>query len=186
MTPQPRPDRDRAGRETRHVGILGTPADVRRARAAARREDTTTAQAQPRWENRASLPEPAPPPASGRPGADALRCWLPLRLPAHRASSATLAGAYPFLAGPRVPTDGVYVGQDAFSGGPFCFDPWTWYAAGRADQPQRGPRRGHRRKASPRSRSPWRCGHCRWGAASTSPATPRGSGRRSPAGSVAP
>jgi type IV secretory pathway VirB4 component len=135
MTPQPRPDRDRAGRETRHVGILGTPADVRRARAAARRDDTTTAQAQRRWENRASLPEPAQPPASGRPGADALRCWLPLRLPAHRASSATLAGAYPFLAGPRVPTDGVYVGQDAFSGGPFCFDPWTWYARGALTNP---------------------------------------------------
>ena len=30
---------------------------------------------------------------------------------------------------------GCYVGQDAFSGGPFCFDPWTWYAAGALTNP---------------------------------------------------
>ena len=57
------------------------------------------------------------------------RTWLPLRLPAHRASSATLAGAYPFLA--SAPLDrGTYVGTDAFTGGPFCFDPWTLYGEG--------------------------------------------------------
>ncbi len=55
--------------------------------------------------------------------------WLPLRLPAHRASSATLAGAYPFLAPPPV-QDGVIVGTDALTGGAFCFDPWSLYAAG--------------------------------------------------------
>ena len=66
---------------------------------------------------------------------DGLRCWLPFTLPAHRASSATLAGAYPFLAGPPPPAPGAYVGQDAFSGGPFCFDPWTWYAAGALTNP---------------------------------------------------
>jgi type IV secretory pathway VirB4 component len=52
-----------------------------------------------------------------------------LRLPAHRASSATLAGAYPFLA-PAPPGWGSYVGTDAFTGAPFCFDPWTLYAHG--------------------------------------------------------
>ena len=60
--------------------------------------------------------------------------WVPLRLPPHRASSATLAGAYPFLAA-LPPTEGVYVGVDAFSGAPFCFDPWTLYAAGALTNP---------------------------------------------------
>lgn len=57
-----------------------------------------------------------------------------LRLPAHRASSAVLAGAYPFLA---VTPDqvGVPVGTDAFTGGLFCFDPWALYAAGRLTNP---------------------------------------------------
>jgi len=57
-----------------------------------------------------------------------LATWLPLRLPAHRASSATLAGAYPFLTAPTVDT-GVYIGTDALTGEAFCFDPWTLYAA---------------------------------------------------------
>lgn len=57
------------------------------------------------------------------------RTWLPLRLPSHHASSATLAGAYPFLV--PAPLDrGVYVGTDAFTGGAFCFDPWTLYGEG--------------------------------------------------------
>jgi type IV secretory pathway VirB4 component len=60
--------------------------------------------------------------------------WMPLRVAAHRASSATLAGAYPFLAA-LPPTEGVYVGVDAFSGAPFCFDPWTLYAAGALTNP---------------------------------------------------
>lgn len=55
--------------------------------------------------------------------------WLPLRVPAHRASSATLAGAYPFLTSTPCDT-GVYVGIDALTGGPFCYDPWSLYADG--------------------------------------------------------
>ena len=52
-----------------------------------------------------------------------------LRLPSHRASSATLAGIYPFLA--TAPLErGVLVGSDALTGGPFTFDPWTLYADG--------------------------------------------------------
>jgi type IV secretory pathway VirB4 component len=75
-------------------------------------------------------------PGAGNPaGKYAGRVWLPLRLPGHRASSATLAGAYPFLAGPPAPAGGPYIGQDAFSGSPFCFDPWTWYAAGALTNP---------------------------------------------------
>lgn len=52
-----------------------------------------------------------------------------LRLPAHRASSATLAGAYPFLFAPSLST-GTLVGTDALSGAPFCFDPWDLYGDG--------------------------------------------------------
>ena len=50
-------------------------------------------------------------------------------MPAHRASSATLAGAYPFLA-PAAADTGVYLGRDGLTGGPFCFDPWALYGAG--------------------------------------------------------
>lgn len=53
----------------------------------------------------------------------------PLRLPAHRASSATLAGAYPFLTPPPSLT-GTYIGTDALTGEPFLFDPWDLYATG--------------------------------------------------------
>jgi len=60
--------------------------------------------------------------------------WLPLRVPAHRASSATLAGAYPFLAPPPI-ENGVVVGTDAITGGVFCFDPFALYAAGALTNP---------------------------------------------------
>ena len=52
-----------------------------------------------------------------------------LRLPAHRESSATLAGAYPFLAAPT-PNTGVPIGVDTLTGSVFAFDPWTLYAGG--------------------------------------------------------
>ncbi|KQY41395.1 ATP-binding protein [Cellulomonas sp. Root137] len=55
-------------------------------------------------------------------------------MPAHRASSATLAGAYPFLVPPSCDI-GVPVGQDALTGGPFGFDPWALYSAGDLTNP---------------------------------------------------
>ena len=60
--------------------------------------------------------------------------WGRLRVPSHRASSVTLAGAYPFLA-PMPCLDGVPLGVDAITGEPFCFDPWTLYAAGHLTNP---------------------------------------------------
>lgn len=57
-----------------------------------------------------------------------------LRLPAHRASTAVLSGAYPFLA-PGARDTGVPVGVDAFTGGLFCFDPWALYGAGELTNP---------------------------------------------------
>jgi type IV secretory pathway VirB4 component len=53
----------------------------------------------------------------------------PLRLQPHRASSAVLAGAYPFLAA-RPPQWGVPIGIDVLSGAPFAYDPWALYGEG--------------------------------------------------------
>ncbi|WP_246169388.1 ATP-binding protein [Actinotalea subterranea] len=63
-----------------------------------------------------------------------VRPWRPLGLPSHRASTATLAAAYPFLVPPALQT-GVPVGLDALGGGVFCFDPWALYAAGELTNP---------------------------------------------------
>lgn len=75
-------------------------------------------------------PAPAYLPANGESGPEAGRSLRPLRLPAHRATSDIVAGAYPFLAEAGLGSDGVYIGQDAWSGGGFCFDPWVLYGKG--------------------------------------------------------
>jgi hypothetical protein len=49
--------------------------------------------------------------------------------PAHRATTATLQAAYPFVAGGGLGARGVYVGRD-LHGGSFCFDPWELYRLG--------------------------------------------------------
>src|SRR5665648_512469 len=64
-----------------------------------------------------------------------LQSWLPLRLPPHRASSSTLAGAYPFLSPPPPPLPRERVGTDALTGERFAFDPWDLYAAGALTNP---------------------------------------------------
>ena len=69
-------------------------------------------------------------PARGEPGPLAGRSWRRLRLPPHRATSETLAGAYPFLAEEGLGSAGVLVGQDAWSGTSFCYDPWVLYQVG--------------------------------------------------------
>ena len=69
-------------------------------------------------------------PANGEDGPAALRSHRRFRLPAHRATSDVMAGAYPFLAEAGLGSAGVYIGQDAWSGGGFCFDPWVLYAQG--------------------------------------------------------
>src|SRR3546814_19190254 len=53
-----------------------------------------------------------------------------LRLPRHQDTSATLAGAYPFLAEGGLGSDGVFVGQDLYSGSSFVYDPWVLYTRG--------------------------------------------------------
>lgn len=69
-------------------------------------------------------------PRRGEPGPAALRSYRRFRVPAHQDTSATLQGAYPFLAEGGLGADGVFVGQDLYSGGSFVFDPWVLYQRG--------------------------------------------------------
>jgi hypothetical protein len=69
-------------------------------------------------------------PAGGEAGPDALRSYRRLTVQPHRATSDMLAGAYPFLAEAGLGSDGTYIGQDAWSGSGFCYDPWVLYHAG--------------------------------------------------------
>lgn len=50
-------------------------------------------------------------------------------------TSEVLAGAYPFLAEGGLGADGTFIGQDAWSGGGFCFDPWVLYQNGTITNP---------------------------------------------------
>jgi type IV secretory pathway VirB4 component len=69
-------------------------------------------------------------PERGRPGPQAGRPWWRLRITAHRATSEVLAGAYPFLAEAGLGSAGILIGQDAWSGTAFCYDPWVLYQQG--------------------------------------------------------
>ena len=69
-------------------------------------------------------------PAMGEPGPAAGRPWRQLRLTPHRATSEVLAVAYPFLAEEGLGSAGMLIGQDAWSGGAFCYDPWVLYQHG--------------------------------------------------------
>lgn len=62
--------------------------------------------------------------------AGSVRSWVPLHLTPHRASSSTMAGAYPFLSPPPPPVDSALIGIDALTGERFAYDPWDLYAAG--------------------------------------------------------
>jgi len=67
-------------------------------------------------------------PAAGAPGPATLRTPGRFRLPKHQDTSATFAGAYPFLAEGGLGAPGVFVGQDLYSGSAFVYDPWEFYA----------------------------------------------------------
>jgi len=74
-------------------------------------------------------------PSGGESGPAALRSHRRLRVPPHRATSEVLAGAYPFLAEGGLGSEGTFIGQDAWSGGGFCFDPWVLYQNGTITNP---------------------------------------------------
>jgi hypothetical protein len=69
-------------------------------------------------------------PAGGEPGPDTLRSYRRFTVQPHRATSEVLGGAYPFLAEAGLGSDGLLIGQDAWSGSAFVFDPWTLYQQG--------------------------------------------------------
>ena len=127
--------------EQLHTSVLVAPATERRRlrkqrRAAAarlqaeqRRAEQTAAKAKAdaqRAERKATRYLPA----AGEPGPATLRTPGRFRLVQHQDTSATLAGAYPFVAEGGLGADGVFVGQDLYSGGSFVYDPWVLYARG--------------------------------------------------------
>jgi hypothetical protein len=114
---QRRRDRRAARRAAAHVHAVDAAARTAAARAVAGAEGAERAAT-------TYLPR------SGEPGQAALRAWRPFRLPAHQDTSATLAGAYPFLAEGGLGGAGVFVGQDLYSGGSFVYDPWVLYQRG--------------------------------------------------------
>jgi hypothetical protein len=124
-----------------HSAVLVSPRRERRhdrrlRRAAAKSrmtEDRDTRRAEARAKSDANTAERKATvvlPKSGDHGPAALRTPGRLRIPRHQDTSATLAGAYPFLAEGGLGSDGVFVGQDLYSGSSFVYDPWVLYARG--------------------------------------------------------
>jgi hypothetical protein len=69
-------------------------------------------------------------PPGGEAGPEALRSYRRFRVPPHRATSEVLGAAYPFLAEAGLGAEGLFIGQDAWSGSSFCYDPWVLYRRG--------------------------------------------------------
>lgn len=69
-------------------------------------------------------------PKAGEPGPAGLRTPGRFRLPKHQDTSATWCSAYPFLAEGGLGSDGMFVGQDLYSGSAYAYDPWVLYARG--------------------------------------------------------
>ncbi len=128
-------------RERVHSAVFVAPARerrrTRRTREQAAAEVTAAAiraaKAETRAEHEAEQAErrsTAYLPAAGEAGPAALRTPLKLRLPKHQDTSATFAGAYPFIAEGGLGSRGVFVGQDLYSGSAFVYDPWEFYDHG--------------------------------------------------------
>ncbi|MFF9040512.1 VirB4 family type IV secretion system protein [Streptomyces sp. NPDC014892] len=72
-----------------------------------------------------NMPPPVHPPG-GRPGPASAR-GNRLKLPAHRMTTATASGAYPFLAEGGLGAEGIYIGRDVHAEASFVFDPFALY-----------------------------------------------------------
>ncbi|MCT1607667.1 ATP-binding protein [Nesterenkonia massiliensis] len=132
----PDPDQERL-----HTSVLVAPAAERRYLRKQRREAAARLRAQQRQAEKHALRQKAEAeraerrarqylPAAGEPGPAALRNPGRFRLPRHQDTSATLAGAYPFLAEGGLGADGMFIGQDLYSGASFVYDPWVLYQRG--------------------------------------------------------
>ena len=124
-----------------HAGSLITPAkETRRDRKARRHaaadiyaaaNSRNRAEVRARYEaERAHAKTTTYLPPGGETGPAALRSYRRFRIPPHQDTSATLAGAYPFLAEGGMGSAGVFVGQDMYSSGSFVYDPWELYRQG--------------------------------------------------------
>lgn len=69
-------------------------------------------------------------PAGGEPGPAGLRTPVPFRARPHQDTSAVLRAAYPFLAEGGLGSQGIFIGQDMYSGGSFAFDAFELYRQG--------------------------------------------------------
>lgn len=119
VSPRRERRRDRRLRRAAAKSRMTEDRDTRRAESRAKSEAITA-------ERKATVVLPK----SGDRGPAALRTPGRLRIPRHQDTSATLAGAYPFLAEGGLGSDGVFVGQDLYSGSSFVYDPWVLYARG--------------------------------------------------------
>lgn len=128
-------------KERLHTSVLVAPAAERRRLRKQRREAAARLRAQQRQAEKHALRLKAEAeraerrarqylPAAGEPGQAALRNPGRFRLPRHQDTSATLAGAYPFLAEGGLGADGMFIGQDLYSGASFVYDPWVLYQRG--------------------------------------------------------
>ena len=111
--------RDRRARRASAKSLMTADRETRKA-AAKQKADELAA------ERRATVVLPK----SGEPGPASLRTSGRLRLPRHQDTSATWGGAYPFVAEGGLGSDGVFVGQDLYSGASFVYDPWVLYRNG--------------------------------------------------------
>ncbi|MFD8590796.1 VirB4 family type IV secretion system protein [Streptomyces sp. NPDC059637] len=107
---------DRAGRKA---------ARRRLAEATAKARSETAGHATGTTPEEHAGPAPLYPP-SGRPGAASAR-GNRLKLPAHRMTTAIVAGAYPFLAEGGLGAEGIYIGRDVHAEASFVFDPFALY-----------------------------------------------------------
>jgi len=130
-----------ANDEHLHATVLATPAkqsrrDRRTQQRAARQAvaDAQTAhraQAKAEWEQaKREASQAGFLPRAGETGPATLRTPGRFHLPQHQDTTATLAGAYPFLAEGGLGSEGVFVGQDMFGGSSFVYDPWVLYRNG--------------------------------------------------------
>lgn len=119
VAPRRESRRDRRARKSAAQWLLAQDRSARKATARARADELAA-------ERRSTVVLPK----SGESGPAALRTPGRLRLPRHQDTSATWAGAYPFLAEGGLGIDGVFVGQDLYSGSSFVYDPWVLYSRG--------------------------------------------------------
>ncbi|MFC4035147.1 ATP-binding protein [Streptomyces polygonati] len=128
--------RTRASATAVFVPRKASRAQQRAARAgfAAARRQARRAETPPKRPGQEGLdPELRPTyPPSGRPGPASARGGK-LRLPAHRMTTATVSGAYPFLAEGGLGAEGIFIGRDVHAEAAFCYDPFSLYASGRIE-----------------------------------------------------